>query len=98
MCICLNVVVVYGTGICVHLYGVVCVVECCLFLESGCCLLCCMWCNGLLLLYFIVSWTCVVECLWWLNVVCVFSYLCVCLCYVYVFDYVGKLYVECVCG
>ena len=33
--------VVYGIGICVDVCGVVCVVECCLFLESGSCLLCC---------------------------------------------------------
>ena len=28
-------------GICVDVCGVVCVVECSLFLASGCCLLCC---------------------------------------------------------
>ena len=31
---------VYGAGVCVNVCGVVCVVECCLFLESG--LLCCV--------------------------------------------------------
>ena len=33
--------VVYGFGICVDVCVAVCVAECCLFLESGCCLLCC---------------------------------------------------------
>ena len=32
-----NFGVVYGVGVCVN----VCVVVCCLFLTSGCCLLCC---------------------------------------------------------
>ena len=35
--VCLNFGVLYGVGVC----GVVCVVVCCLFLTSGCCLLCC---------------------------------------------------------
>ena len=34
--VCLNFGGVYGVGVC----GVVCVVVCCLFLMSGCCLLC----------------------------------------------------------
>ena len=34
--VCLNVCVVYGIGACVNGCGVVC----CLFLMSGCCLLC----------------------------------------------------------
>ena len=38
---CLNFGVVYGVGVCVNVCGVVCVVVCCLFLTSGCCLLCC---------------------------------------------------------
>ena len=38
--VCLNVGVVYGVGVCVDVCGVVCVVVCCLFLTSGCCLLC----------------------------------------------------------
>ena len=38
---CLNSGVVYGVGVCVNVCGVVCVVVCCLFLMSGCCLLCC---------------------------------------------------------
>ena len=33
--------VAYCVGICVYLSGVGYIVECCLFLESGCCLLCC---------------------------------------------------------
>ena len=33
--------VVYGVGIYLDVCDVVCVVECCLFLESGRCLLCC---------------------------------------------------------
>ena len=37
---CLNFGVVYGVGVCVNVCGVVCVVVCCLFLTSGCCLLC----------------------------------------------------------
>ena len=41
MChVCLNFGVDYGAGICVKVCGVVCVVYC-LFLTSGCCLLCC---------------------------------------------------------
>ena len=36
--VCLNFGIVYGVGGCVN---VVCVVVCCLFLTSGCCLLCC---------------------------------------------------------
>ena len=35
--VCLNCGIVYGVGVC----GVVCVIVCCLFLTSGCCLLCC---------------------------------------------------------
>ena len=35
------VLIVYGVGVCVNVGGVVCVVECYLFLTSGCCLLCC---------------------------------------------------------
>ena len=35
--VCLN----YGVGDCVNICDVVCVVVCCLFLTSGCCLLCC---------------------------------------------------------
>ena len=35
--VCLNVSVVYGVGVC----GVVCVVVCCLFLKSECCMVCC---------------------------------------------------------
>ena len=37
----LNFDLVYGVGVCVNVCGVVCVVVCCLFLMSGCCLLCC---------------------------------------------------------
>ena len=37
--VCLNLGAVYG--VCVNVCGVVCVVVCCLFLTSGCCLLCC---------------------------------------------------------
>ena len=37
--VCLNFGVVYGVG--VYVCGVVCVVVYCLFLTSGCCLLCC---------------------------------------------------------
>ena len=33
--VCFDLCVVYGVGVC----GLVCVVECCLFLASGCCLL-----------------------------------------------------------
>ena len=36
----LNFGVVYGVGVCVNVCGVVCVVVCCLFITSGCCLLC----------------------------------------------------------
>ena len=41
--VCLNFGVVYGVRVCVnvHVYGVFCVVVCCLFLTSGCFLLCC---------------------------------------------------------
>ena len=39
--VCLNFSVVYGVGVCVNVCGVVCIVVCCLFLTSGCCLLCC---------------------------------------------------------
>ena len=39
--VCLNCGVVYGVGVYVNVCGVVCVVVCCLFLTSGCCLLCC---------------------------------------------------------
>ena len=45
--VCHNFDVVYG--VCVNVCGVVCVVVCCLFLTSGCCLLCCD-----------VVWVCVV--------------------------------------
>ena len=38
---CLNFGVVYGVGVCVNVCGVVCVAVWCLFLMSGCCLLCC---------------------------------------------------------
>ena len=38
--VCFDLCVVNGVGICIDISGVVCVVECCLFLESGCCLLC----------------------------------------------------------
>ena len=38
--VCLNFGGVYGVGVCVNVCGVVCVVVCCLFLMSGCCLLC----------------------------------------------------------
>ena len=37
--VCLNIGVVYGVGVSVNICGVVCVVVCCLFLTSGCCLL-----------------------------------------------------------
>ena len=40
--VCLNFRVGYGVGVCVNVCGVVCVVVCCLFLTSGCCLLCCV--------------------------------------------------------
>ena len=33
--VCFDLYVVYGVVICVDVCGVVCVVECCLFLESG---------------------------------------------------------------
>ena len=39
--VCLNFGIIYGVGVCVNVCGVVCVVVCCLFLTSGCCLLCC---------------------------------------------------------
>ena len=39
--VCLNFSVVYGVLVCVNVCGVVCVVVYCLFLTSGCCLLCC---------------------------------------------------------
>ena len=39
--VCLNFGVVYGVGVCVNGCGVVGVVACCLFVTSGCCLLCC---------------------------------------------------------
>ena len=39
--VCFDLRVVYGIGICIDVCDVVCVVERCLFLESGCCLLCC---------------------------------------------------------
>ena len=32
-----NLCVVHGVGICDDICGVVCVVECCLFIASGCC-------------------------------------------------------------
>ena len=34
--VCFDLCVVYGVGVCVNVYDVVCVV-CCLFLTSGCC-------------------------------------------------------------
>ena len=37
--ICFDFYVVYGVGVCVNVCGVFCVVYC-LFLTSGCCLLC----------------------------------------------------------
>ena len=37
----LNCGVVYGVGVSVNICGVVCIVVCCLFLMSGCCLLYC---------------------------------------------------------
>ena len=40
--ICFDLCVVYGVGIYVNVWGVIWVVEYCLFLASGCCLL---WCN-----------------------------------------------------
>ena len=40
--VCLNFCVVYGVGVCVNVCGVLCVVVWCLFLTSGCCLLCCV--------------------------------------------------------
>ena len=39
--VCFDLCVVYGVGVWVDVCGVVCVIECCLFLPSGCCLLCC---------------------------------------------------------
>ena len=39
--VCLNFGVVYVVGVCVNVCSVVCIVVCCLFLTSGCCLLCC---------------------------------------------------------
>ena len=39
--VCLNFGVLYGVGGCVNVWGVVCDIVCCLFLTSGCCLLCC---------------------------------------------------------
>ena len=49
--VCLDFSVVYRVGVCVNVYGVVCIVVCCLFLPSGCCLLycdvvCCSGCVG----------------------------------------------------
>ena len=38
---CFDLFVVYGVGICIDVCDVVCVIECCLLLKSGCCLLCC---------------------------------------------------------
>ena len=35
--VCLNFAFVYGVGVSVNVCGVVCVVVCCLFLTSGCC-------------------------------------------------------------
>ena len=37
--VCFDLCVVYGVGVCVDVCGVVCVVECSMFLASGCCLL-----------------------------------------------------------
>ena len=39
--VCLDFRIIYGVGVYVNVCGVVCVVVCCLFLTSGCCLLCC---------------------------------------------------------
>ena len=39
--VCLKFGVVYGVGVYVKVCGVICGVVCCLFLTSGCCLLCC---------------------------------------------------------
>ena len=39
--VCLNFGVVYGVGVFVNVCGVVCAVVWCLFLTSGCCLMCC---------------------------------------------------------
>ena len=43
MVVCMNCrfVLICVFGVCVNVCGVVCVVECCLFLGSGCSLLCC---------------------------------------------------------
>ena len=41
MCFIFVLCVVYGVWISVDICGVVCIVECCLFLASGCYLLCC---------------------------------------------------------
>ena len=39
--VCFDLCVVYGAGRCLHVCGVVCIVECCLFQESVCFLWCC---------------------------------------------------------
>ena len=47
----------------------------------------------LFLLFAIAAWTCIVVSV----ILVVFSYLCVCLCGVFLFDCVGELFVESVC-
>ena len=43
--VCLDFGVVYGAGVCVNVCGVFYLVVCCLFLTSGCCLLCVCYCD-----------------------------------------------------
>ena len=40
MCFMFVLILASCVGVCVNVCGVVCVVVCCLFLTSGCCLLC----------------------------------------------------------
>ena len=53
---------VYGVGVCVNVCGVVCVVECRLFLSSGCCLLCCSGCVVCSWRYSTMGCMCVSSC------------------------------------
>ena len=65
--ICLDFGVVYSVVVYINVYGVVCVVVWCLFLASGCCLLC-LICDA-------CGWRCSPLC-----VVCVFRRVDVSLC------------------
>ena len=75
--VCLDFGVVYGVGVCVNVCRVVCVVLCCLFLTSGCCLLCgdVVGCYDFCLIPDVCSWRYSFK-----GGACVFRVYVVCLC------------------